>query len=97
MGVFARLLRRSKATEEASTVEAQADTPTAEPATEEAAEAAEAKEPAEVKADEAAEATAARSTAAESVETDGDDSVEIPKQQSADETADSEAGEGART
>ncbi|MGW6908611.1 hypothetical protein [Streptomyces sp. NPDC054940] len=102
MGVFARLLRRSKAAEEASTVEAQADTPTAEPVTEVAAEAAEAKESAETKADEAkadeaAESTAARSTAAESVETDADDSVEIPKQQSADETADSEAGEGART
>ncbi|SDP67447.1 hypothetical protein SAMN04487981_13244 [Streptomyces sp. cf386] len=97
MGVFARLLRRSKAAEEASTVEAQADTPTAEPVTEEAAAAAEAKEPAETKADEATESTAARSTAAESVETDADDSVEIPKQQSADETADSEAGEGART
>ncbi|MFE3037583.1 hypothetical protein ACFXKY_38760 [Streptomyces canus] len=39
MGVFARLLRRSKATEEASTAEALADVRTAEPAAEEAAEA----------------------------------------------------------
>ncbi|WP_329268123.1 hypothetical protein [Streptomyces pseudovenezuelae] len=39
MGVFARLLRRSKATEEASTAETQADIPTAESAAEEAAQA----------------------------------------------------------
>ncbi|MEY9994812.1 hypothetical protein ABIE67_006844 [Streptomyces sp. V4I8] len=86
MGVFARIFRRSKATEEASTVEAQADTPTAEPATEEAAEA---KGSAETKTEDAAEPSAA--------EPDADDGVEIPKQQSADEAADSEAGEGART
>ncbi|MFE7273199.1 hypothetical protein [Streptomyces sp. NPDC057623] len=89
MGVFARIFRRSKTTEEASTVEAQADTPTAEPAAEEAAET---KGSVETKAEDAAE-----SAAAESVEADGDDGVEIPKQQSADEAADSEAGEGART
>lgn len=89
MGVFAKIFRRSKATEEASTVEAQADTPTAEPATEEAAEA---KGSAETKTEDAAEPKAA-----EPVEADAEDGVEIPKQQSADEAADSEAGEGART
>jgi hypothetical protein len=89
MGVFARLFRRSKATEEASTVEAQADTPTAEQAEEETAEA---KGSAEAKSEEAAQPAAA-----ESVEADGDDGVEIPKQQSADDAADSEAGESART
>ncbi|MFJ4370933.1 hypothetical protein [Streptomyces chartreusis] len=89
MGVFARLFRRSKATEEASTVEVQADTPTAEQAAEEPAEA---KGSAEARAEEAA-----RPTASEAVASDGDDGVEIPKQQSADEAADSEAGEGART
>ncbi|AZQ37881.1 hypothetical protein EJ357_34140 [Streptomyces cyaneochromogenes] len=89
MGVFARLLRRSKATEEASTAEVQADTPTAEPAAEEAAEA---KGSTETKAEDAAQPAAAQST-----EADGDDGVEIPKQQSSDEAADSEAGEGART
>ncbi|MEV5911814.1 hypothetical protein DMH25_19100 [Streptomyces sp. WAC 01325] len=90
MGVFARLFRRSKATEEASTVEVQADTPTAEQAAEE--ETAEAKESVEAKAEEAA-----RPTTSEAVAADGDDGVEIPKQQSADEAADSEAGESART
>lgn len=88
MGVFARLFRRSKATEEASTVEVQADTPTAEQAAEETAEA---KGSTEAQAEEPAP------TAPESVATGGDDGVEIPKQQSADEAADSEAGEGART
>ncbi|MET9835590.1 hypothetical protein ABZ078_41365 [Streptomyces sp. NPDC006385] len=96
MGVFARIFRRSKATEEASTAEAQADTPTAEPAAGEAAEAAETaetKESAEVEAEDADRSTAA----AESDDTDTDDGVEIPKQQSVDEAADSEAGESART
>lgn len=88
MGVFARLFRRSKATEGASTVEVQADTPTAEQAAEETAEE---KGSAEAQAEEPAP------TAPESVATGGDDGVEIPKQQSADEAADSEAGEGART
>ncbi|MFH8700834.1 hypothetical protein [Streptomyces chartreusis] len=85
MGVFARLFRRSKATEEASTVEVQADTPTAEQAAEETAEVKGSAE------------EAAQPSASESAPADGDDGVEIPKQQSADEAADSEAGEGART
>ncbi|MET9912584.1 hypothetical protein ABZZ74_38370 [Streptomyces sp. NPDC006476] len=90
MGVFARLLRRSKATEEASTAAAQDDTPTAQSAQSEAVAVAE--ESAEVK--ESAEAAQAKN------EADGDTSgegVEIPQQQSAEEAADSEAGEGART
>ncbi|MFE9023698.1 hypothetical protein ACFYNL_34700 [Streptomyces sp. NPDC007808] len=95
MGVFARLFRRSKATEEASTAEAQADTPSAEPAAEGAAQA---QESAAAEVEEAkTESDKDRSTAAESVDADTDDGVEIPKQQSADEAADSEAGEGART
>ncbi|MFF1305075.1 hypothetical protein [Streptomyces sp. NPDC058307] len=121
MGVFARLLRRSKATEEASTAEAQADIPTTEPAAEEAAEAkgstdAEAGAGAEAKAGtrtetegetrvepqvEVGQTAAAKdpdgSTATEAVEDAGAESVEIPKQQSADDAADHEAGEGART
>lgn len=91
MGVFARLLRRSKATEEASTAAAQDGTPTAqseavtvEPA--ETKESAEANEPAE----------AERTTGEADGGTSGE-SVEIPQQQSAEEAADSEAGEGART
>ncbi|MCH5675316.1 hypothetical protein [Streptomyces gilvus] len=91
MGVFARLLRRSKATEGASTAAAQDGTPTAqsEAVTEEpsaAKESAEANGPAEGE----------RTTK----ETDGDTSgegVEIPQQQSAEDAADSEAGESART
>lgn len=125
MGVFARLLRRSKATEEASTAETQADIPTAEPAAEEAAEArgsTEAKAGAETGAGagagagtrteaesetqvkpqgEVGEAAAAKdtdgSTATEAVEDAGTEGVGIPKQQSADDAADHEAGEGART
>jgi hypothetical protein len=88
MGVFARLLRRSKATEEAP-AEAQADKATA--GTEaEGTTGAEA-----VKgADEAAEAAESATEAAEVTETEG---VDIPKQQSTDKAADNEAGEGART
>ncbi|MGW0863159.1 hypothetical protein [Streptomyces sp. NPDC002611] len=93
MGVFARLLRRSKATPEASAAEAQTDTAKAGSEAEEAAEAPEAKgaEGAEG-AGEAAEASA--ETAAEATEGEG---VDIPKQQSTDKAADNEAGEGART
>ena len=69
MGVFARIFRRSKATEE---------TRAAEP--KESAGAPESTGPAEHRAK----------------EVPGTDTVEIPKQQSA-EAADSEAGEGART
>jgi hypothetical protein len=90
MGVFARLLRRSKATEEASTAAAQDSTPTAQ--SEAAEEPTAAEEPAE--ANGPAEAAEAKG------ETDADTSgegVEIPQQQSAEEAADSEAGEGART
>ncbi|MCX5261888.1 hypothetical protein OOK27_48540 [Streptomyces canus] len=110
MGVFARLLRRSKATEEASTAEAQADIRTAEPAAEEAGEAkgstdAKAEVETEPQAEGRTEAGVAEPagaqdadgvTATEAVE-DAAEGVEIPKQQSADEAADREAGEGART
>ncbi|MGI5458537.1 hypothetical protein ACQEWB_36290 [Streptomyces sp. CA-249302] len=98
MGVFARLLRRSKATEEASTAEDRAGTATAEPVAEEAAEA---KGPAEAEGTTAVERTEAEPVAGSSDEAtatvSGEGVVEIPKQQSAEEAADSEAGEGART
>ena len=99
MGVFARLLRRSKATEEASVAEAQADTTTAGPGAEEAAEAkgsAEAGvvERTEAEAEVEAEQTVAQTrTVAQTAEADSGDGVEIPKQQSAEEAADSEAVE----
>lgn len=92
MGVFDRLLRRSKATEEASTADTQTDTQPAEDRTAEAAD--------EVSETEAGAGVqeAAETTATEVVEAaDGVDSVEIPKQQSAEAAADNEAGEGART
>jgi hypothetical protein len=94
MGVFARLLRRSQATEEASAGEAQAaDTQTIGSEADGADESKGAKETAEAVA-EADEATAGEGPS------DGSgaaDDVEIPKQQTAEKAVDSEAGEGART
>ncbi|MFE2098388.1 MULTISPECIES: hypothetical protein [unclassified Streptomyces] len=91
MGVFARLLGRSKATQEAAPDEVQTGTESgAAEVVAEADRAAEAKGSAEDgREGEAAEAKATESGAAES--------AEIPKQQSADAAADSEAGESART
>ncbi|MFK4102602.1 hypothetical protein ACI2L1_21455 [Streptomyces sp. NPDC019531] len=111
MGVFARLLRRSKATEEASTAETQAATRTAEPTADEAAEVkgstgtegegtTEAGNKAETGPDvteTAAAEDAEGSTATEAVDDGAFEDVEIPKQQSTDEAAEREAGEGART
>ncbi|MEU6909268.1 hypothetical protein ABZ935_28650 [Streptomyces coeruleorubidus] len=88
MGVFARLLRRSKATEE-KPAEAQTDKATAGTEAEETAGAEAAKG-----AEGAAEAAESATEAAEVTETEG---VDIPKQQSTDKAADNEAGEGART
>ncbi|MCX5034912.1 hypothetical protein OHA99_09060 [Streptomyces coelicoflavus] len=91
MGVFARLFRRSKGTEETSAAETRTDTPdtgsTADVSTAEAAETADAGPRNTAEADEAAGATA-----------EGDpESVGIPKQQSAGEAVDNEADKGART
>lgn len=92
MGVFARLLRRSKATAETPAAETQSATAKAGPETE-TAEAAETK--GTDGAEEAAEATADATTeASQSTEAEG---VDIPKQQSTEKAADNEAGEGART
>ncbi|MFJ6913623.1 hypothetical protein ACIQUX_06640 [Streptomyces sp. NPDC101133] len=92
MGVFARLFRRSKNTEETSVAETRTDTPDT-PDTEGVAEAS---------AAEAAETTDAgpRNTAeAAGATAEGGDSenVGIPKQQSAGEAVDNEADKGART
>ncbi|MFC8366636.1 MULTISPECIES: hypothetical protein [unclassified Streptomyces] len=89
MGVFARLFRRSKATEETRTAEVRAGEAAAGTGTESAAGAAEPKGPAE-----APETTGPAEK--EAGEVTGTDTVEIPKQQSA-EAAGSETGEGART
>ncbi|WLW51758.1 hypothetical protein [Streptomyces sp. YU58] len=102
MGVFARLLRRSKTTEEATAAEVQAADASTDEKGEQAEEAAEAKGSAEAGADVEAKAetgtgdAAEEKTAAADKDTSGE-GVEIPKQQSAEEVADSEAGEGART
>ncbi|AIS00928.1 hypothetical protein [Streptomyces glaucescens] len=101
MGVFARLLRRSKATGEASNAEAQAGTPSA---GSEANEAADTKDPAGAGTGSATETTgagtgadpAAGVPAPEAGESGSSDGVGIPKQQSAEEAADSEADKGAR-
>ncbi|MEU9156951.1 hypothetical protein AB0D59_41985 [Streptomyces sp. NPDC048417] len=104
MGVFARFLgKKSKVTEEPDT-EAPVGTEPAGSTAEDAVESA-----AENAAEEAAGATAAKEpgedgggrtevrTEPEPVAVAGDESTEIPKQQSAKEAADNEVGEGART
>ncbi|MEV0740474.1 hypothetical protein AB0I51_32115 [Streptomyces sp. NPDC050549] len=89
MGVFDRLLRRSKATEDASTADTQAGAETAEDLTAEVADEVSETE-AGADAQEAVETTATEAVGAA-------DGVEIPKQQSAEVAADNGAGEGART
>ncbi|MXM67784.1 hypothetical protein GR925_31205 [Streptomyces sp. HUCO-GS316] len=85
MGVFARLFRRSKITEEAHATEAPAGSgAVADEDTAEAQGSAEA-------------GTVQEPTATDAGRTPSDESVEIPKQQSADTAADSEAAEDART
>lgn len=103
MGVFARLFRRSKAAESRATEEA--------PIAEEPADAAttgsktpavgsEADGTAAAKGSAGADGGAGGGTAkppqAEDARADGD-GVDIPRQQSTDEVAEQEAGEGART
>ncbi|MER7483289.1 hypothetical protein ABTX60_37595 [Streptomyces sp. NPDC126510] len=105
MGVFARLLRRSKATAETPAAEARNETAKggAEAETAEAqtagTQATEAARTAGAKGDdeapEAAEPAAeATPGVTESTESEG---VDIPKQQSTEKAADNEAGESART
>ncbi|MFG2358194.1 hypothetical protein [Streptomyces sp. NPDC048521] len=104
MGVFARLLGRSKTTQEASAAEAQAGSE-AEGAEAEAAEPAESKsgetKSAEEKSAEAKDAAedGCEDLTARAEARSGDDasgSADIPKQQSAEGAADNEAGDGAR-
>lgn len=91
MGVFARLLGRSKATEEASTAAVQADTPTADTEAEVTEEAKGSSEKSEGSESEGGAA------ASEPAEVTAKDDVEIPQQQTAEKAADNEAGESART
>ncbi|MEU1056353.1 hypothetical protein [Streptomyces sp. NPDC005876] len=88
MGVFARLLRRSKATEEGTSAAAPTEATSPEP--EPAAEAAAAPGAADTGGEQAPPDPEAK-------EATGSDGVEIPQQQSTGKAADNEAGEGART
>ncbi|MFJ4334490.1 hypothetical protein [Streptomyces sp. NPDC088935] len=92
MGVFARLFRRSKSTEEVSGAETRTGTPDTEGAAE--AKAAEAAETVDSGPRNTAEADEAGGAAAEAGDSE---SVGIPKQQSAGEAVDNEADKGART
>ncbi|WP_432119853.1 hypothetical protein [Streptomyces sp. bgisy032] len=103
MGVFARLLRRSKATEApaaetgagSAKAGAGAESAKAGAGTESADAGAGTEEAAAAAEVKAAEGTAeAAEPAAKDTETEG---VDIPKQQSTDKAADNEAGDGART
>ncbi|MFF2200142.1 hypothetical protein [Streptomyces sp. NPDC058145] len=98
MGVFARLLGRSKAKREASAAEVRGEGAPGEAATPEAVEGAETAEATGSSEDGHEGAAAGAEAAGTSVTEDaeGAEGAEIPKQQSADEAADSEAGEGAR-
>ncbi|MFI8201197.1 hypothetical protein [Streptomyces sp. NPDC085937] len=89
MGVFARLFRRSKTTEETASAEARTDGATAGTGTDDT--------DATAQPEAAADAPETPgSTAKESDEVTVTESVDIPKQQSG-KAADSEAGDGART
>ncbi|WP_030982577.1 hypothetical protein [Streptomyces sp. NRRL WC-3744] len=96
MGVFARLLGRSKATPETSTTAVSAGTEPEE-AEAEQAESVEAREAGSAEAENASgvvhEDVAVRS---DSGTDDASEGAGIPRQQAAGEAADSEAGEGAR-
>ncbi|PPS90068.1 hypothetical protein [Streptomyces sp. MH60] len=98
MGVFARLFRRSKNTEETSGAETRTGTPDTEGAAEvkatEAVETGETVATAEAGPRNTAETDEADGAAAESGDSE---SVGIPKQQSAGEAVDNEADKGART
>ncbi|MEU6550906.1 hypothetical protein ABZ915_11620 [Streptomyces sp. NPDC046915] len=105
MGVFARLLRRSKATDEASATEPLTGAESGGPETEESPEEATASATAASTVSSQSGATEIGPTAAEAASSDGGETgraaaaeaTEIPKQQSAEEAADNEAGDGART
>ncbi|AWW37200.1 hypothetical protein ADL00_30320 [Streptomyces sp. AS58] len=96
MGVFARLLRRSKTKEEAATAEVQADTESVRSEVDEAGEAKGATGTGGTDAVTAQDTGAERAAAADNARSTTPETVEIPQQQSAAKTADSEADEGAR-
>ncbi|MEY9485824.1 hypothetical protein RKD24_005021 [Streptomyces calvus] len=89
MGVFARIFRRSKTTEETQAAGTGAEGAATERPTEDAAGAVEPKA-----SDEAPKTAEPAVKEAEGVT---GESVDIPKQQQSSDAADSETGEGART
>jgi hypothetical protein len=93
MGVFERLLRRSKATEEAVTADGQA---AAQPAATEAQVAVEG-EQAAVEGKGSSEHEGDGEATAASAEAATTEDVDIPKQQTAEQAADNDAGKGSRT
>lgn len=97
MGVFARLLGKSKATEEASTTAAQADTQTADTAAEVTEEAKGSSASSESSESPGGSESEGGTAAAESAAGAATEDVEIPQQQTAEKAADNDAGEGART
>ncbi|MFD1656879.1 hypothetical protein ACFSL4_01175 [Streptomyces caeni] len=99
MGVFARLFRRSRTTEEAQSAEAEIPQPAATAATTTAAEATDAATAAAAAAEGTAEEAESGPppAAAETARPTADGGVAIPGQQSAKDVADSEADERART
>lgn len=97
MGVFARLLGRSKATEEASTAAVQSDTQTADSEAEVTEEAKGSSEKSEGSESQGGSGSDGGVAATEPAETTAKDDVEIPQQQTAEKAADNEAGESART
>ncbi|MFI8090487.1 hypothetical protein ACIF9R_19535 [Streptomyces sp. NPDC086080] len=95
MGVFARLFRRPKTTEETAAAEARADGVTAGAGAEDGIGAQDAAGTTEPKGTTGAPETA-EPAVREAGRVTGTEAVDIPKQQSS-EAAGSEAGEGART
>jgi hypothetical protein len=95
MGVFERILRRSRATEEAPPAEARAAAQTVAEQTvaAEAEVSTEAKGSSEKKDSSVNEGEAAAGTAGAVTTED----VDIPKQQTAEQAADNETGKGSRT
>ncbi|MFI1397209.1 hypothetical protein [Streptomyces sp. NPDC020681] len=99
MGVFSRFRRKSNSTAEAPAEDTAVGTLTAEPPADCGSEAEASKDVEEPKDDEKSKDDAAEATEtgeAEVAEATVTEGVEIPKQQSVEEAADNEAGEGAR-
>ncbi|MEU0692137.1 hypothetical protein [Streptomyces uncialis] len=106
MSVFARFLRKPKGAEEASTAKAAGVTPAADTPADEGSAPSAASDTPEARTEDAARSDAQEGAAkAETSDAAGcctsrtgavAEPVEIPKQQSAEQAADNEAGEGAR-